>query len=101
MSGLERWRSMRIKEIRVYGKLLEAKGGAYRMASATVEHLDTTIVEIVADNGLSGWGETCPIGSVYQPHHTLGARAALQELAPALVGAEVASVREIYRRMDA
>jgi 4-hydroxyproline betaine 2-epimerase len=91
---------MRIKEIRVYGKLLKARGGAYRMASATVEHLDSTIVEIVADNGLSGWGETCPIGSVYQPHHTPGARAALQELAPALVGSEVASVREIYRKMD-
>jgi L-alanine-DL-glutamate epimerase-like enolase superfamily enzyme len=91
---------MRIDEIRVYSKLLKAKGGAYRMASATVEHLDSTIVEIVADNGLSGWGETCPIGPVYQPHHTLGARAALQELAPALIGSEIGSVREIHRRMD-
>ncbi|MFI0843931.1 mandelate racemase/muconate lactonizing enzyme family protein [Mesorhizobium sp. IMUNJ 23232] len=91
---------MRIKEIRVYSKILPVRGGAYRMASASVEHLDSTIVEIDAGNGLSGWGETCPIGPVYQPHHTLGARAALQELAPALIGSEVGSVREIYRRMD-
>ena len=80
---------MRIKQIRVYSKLLPVKSGAYRMASATVKHLDSTIVEIVTDSGLSGWGETCPIGPVYQPHHTLGARAALQEIAPALMGAEI------------
>lgn len=92
---------MRISEIRVFSKLLRAKGGAYRMASASVEHLDSTIVEVVADNGLSGWGETCPIGSIYQPHHVLGARAALQELAPALIGSKVDSVRAIYRKMDA
>jgi L-alanine-DL-glutamate epimerase-like enolase superfamily enzyme len=91
---------MRITEIRVYSKLLPVKGGAYRMASATVEHLDSTIVEIVADSGLSGWGETCPIGPVYQPHHALGARAALQELGPALVGSTVESVRDIHRTMD-
>ncbi len=92
---------MRINEIRVYSKHLPVKGGAYRMASASVDYLDSTIVEIVADNGLSGWGETCPIGPVYQPHHTLGARAALQELAPVLIGLELGSVREIYRTMDA
>jgi L-alanine-DL-glutamate epimerase-like enolase superfamily enzyme len=91
---------MRIKQIRVYSKLLPVKGGAYRMASATVKHLDSTIVEIVTDSGLSGWGETCPIGPVYQPHHTLGARAALQEIAPALIGSEMDSVRNIYRLMD-
>lgn len=91
---------MRISAIRVYGKLLPVRGRAYRMASASVESLESTIVEIVADNGLSGWGETCPIGPVYQPHHMLGARAALQELAPALIGSEVDSTGAIYRRMD-
>jgi 4-hydroxyproline betaine 2-epimerase len=91
---------MRVSEIRVYSKQLPVRGGTYRMASASVDHLDSTIVEVVADDGMSGWGETCPIGPVYQPHHTLGARAALQELAPALIGSEVGSVREIYRKMD-
>ncbi len=92
---------MRINQIRIFGKALPVKGRAYRMARASVQHLDSTIVEIVTDNGLSGWGETCPIGPVYQPHHTLGARAALQEICPALIGAEIDSVRSIYRRMDA
>lgn len=39
---------MRIKDIRVYSKLLPVRGGAYRMARTSVEHLDSTIVEIDA-----------------------------------------------------
>ncbi|MDQ6432829.1 mandelate racemase/muconate lactonizing enzyme family protein [Mesorhizobium sp. LHD-90] len=70
------------------------------MASATVNGLDSTLVEIVADNGLSGWGETCPIGPVYQPHHALGARAALEEICPGLVGADATSTRTVAIRMD-
>jgi hypothetical protein len=39
---------MRIKDIRVYSKLFARPGGADRMASASVEHVDSTIVEIDA-----------------------------------------------------
>jgi len=91
---------MRIDHINVYRVLLPVVGGAYRMASATVEALDSTLIEIVADNGLSGWGETCPIGPVYQPHHTLGARAALEEICPGLVGADATSLRAMSALMD-
>lgn len=91
---------MRIKEIRVYSKSVPVAQGTYRMASSDVKNLESTIVEIVSDAGLSGWGETCPIGPVYQPHHVLGARAALAELAPKLMGCEITSVRGLNRRMD-
>lgn len=91
---------MRIEQINVYRALLPVVGGAYRMASATVEALDSTVVEIVADNGLSGWGETCPVGPVYQPHHALGARAALEEICPGLIGADAMSPRAVARLMD-
>lgn len=91
---------MRIERINVYRCLLPVVGGAYRMASATVEALDSTLVEIVAEDGLSGWGETCPIGPVYQPHHAKGARAALDEMCPGLVGIDHATPRALARRMD-
>ncbi|TGR73871.1 mandelate racemase, partial [Mesorhizobium sp. M2D.F.Ca.ET.223.01.1.1] len=68
--------------------------------SADVEALDSTLVEIVTDDGLTGWGETCPIGPVYQPHHALGARAAIAEIAPGLIGSEIASIRLLARQMD-
>ncbi|WP_296744577.1 mandelate racemase/muconate lactonizing enzyme family protein [Mesorhizobium sp.] len=91
---------MRIDRINVYSAQLPVKGGVYRMASADVEALDSTLVEIVTTNGLSGWGETCPIGPVYQPHHALGARAAIAEIAPGLIGAEIASIRLLAKQMD-
>ena len=50
---------------------------AYRMSEGSYTTLDSTIVEIVSDTGVSGWGETCPVGPTYQPEHALGARAAL------------------------
>ena len=91
---------MRIERINVYSAQLPVKNGVYRMASADVEALDSTLVEIVTDDGLAGWGETCPIGPVYQPHHALGARAAIAEIAPGLIGAEIASIRLLAKRMD-
>ena len=91
---------MRIAEIHIYQKDLPVVGGAYTMARASVTHLDTTIVKLVADNGLIGWGETCPVGPTYQPHHAAGARAALVEISPNLIGKAVIHPKAIYRAMD-
>ncbi|MDT3380069.1 mandelate racemase/muconate lactonizing enzyme family protein [Labrys neptuniae] len=91
---------MRIKTINVYKVLLPVKGGIYRMASDDVQSLDSTLVEVVAEEGLTGWGETCPIGPVYQPQHALGARAAIAEIAPGLIGQQVQSIRLLAKRMD-
>jgi L-alanine-DL-glutamate epimerase-like enolase superfamily enzyme len=92
---------MRIRSINVYQAFLPVKGGAYRMASDTVQNLDSTLVEVSTEDGLTGWGETCPIGPVYQPHHALGARAAIAEIIPGLIGEPTHSVRHLARRMDA
>lgn len=88
---------MRIAEVHVYQKDLPVVGGPYTMARAKVEALDSTIVRLVTDNGLTGWGETCPVGPTYQPQHALGARAALQQMAPGLIG-ETANQPLILRR---
>ena len=63
--------------------------------------LDTTLVAVGLENGVVGWGETCPLGPTYAPAHAKGARAALELLAPALIGASVRSPRALQRRMDA
>lgn len=90
---------MRIAEIHVYQNDLPVAGGPYTMANARVEALDTTLVQLVTDTGLTGWGETCPVGPTYQPQHALGARAALAEMAPGLIGAAVAPLT-LRRAMD-
>ncbi|MFD1984365.1 mandelate racemase/muconate lactonizing enzyme family protein [Mesorhizobium newzealandense] len=92
---------MRIEVINVYKCLLPVKGGSgYRMASDNVQLLDSTLLEVVTDEGLKGWGETCPVGPIYQPHHALGARAAIAEIAPGLIGQEVSSMRRIAKVVD-
>lgn len=91
---------MRIDEIHVYSKSVPVVDGTYKMSTSAVKDLDSTIVEIVTDKGISGWGETCPIGPTYQPQHMLGARAALAEMAPDLVGLELTSIKTLWRQMD-
>ena len=80
---------MRIKEIDIYQYDLPVKNGPYTMANAEVWALDTTLVRIVTDTGATGWGETCPVGPTYAEAHASGARAALIEMAPGLIGTEV------------
>lgn len=91
---------MRIEEVRVYGKSVPVADGTYKMSTSAVKELESTIVEIVTDKGISGWGETCPIGPTYQPQHMLGARAALAEMAPHLVGLELTSINALWKQMD-
>lgn len=91
---------MKIAEIHVYAHELPVEDGPYAIASSTVWSLQTTLVKIVADSGLAGWGETCPVGPTYAPSHALGARAALAEMAPGLIGADPLQPLVLRRRMD-
>jgi L-alanine-DL-glutamate epimerase-like enolase superfamily enzyme len=91
---------LRISEIHIFRKELPVKGKPYRMARTEVAALDSTIVKLVAENGVVGWGETCPVGPVYQPQHAHGARAALIEMAPGLIGEDVMKPLILRRTMD-
>lgn len=94
-------KTMRIATIHVYQRNLAMTNGPLRMARSSVNVLDTTIVQMVTDSGLVGWGETCPVGPVYQPHHALGARAALAEIAPGLIGLNPFALELARSAMDA
>lgn len=91
---------MRIAGIDVFQRRLPVVGGPYRMARTSVESLDTTIVRVVTDTGVTGWGETCPVGPVYQPHHAGGARAALAEIAPCLIGSNPLAIEPTCAVME-
>ncbi|WP_282608515.1 mandelate racemase/muconate lactonizing enzyme family protein [Pelagibius sp. Alg239-R121] len=92
---------MRIAELHIYQKDLPVVGGPYTMARAKVDALDSTIVQLVTDCGLTGWGETCPVGPTYQPQHALGARAALAQMAPGLIGEPANETLTLRRTMNA
>ena len=89
---------MKIKEIHIYQHDLPVRNGPYAMANAEVWDLDATLVRIETDNGFTGWGETCPVGPTYAEAHAAGARAALREMAPGLIGTEALPLA-VQRRM--
>lgn len=91
---------MRISEIHVYQKHLPVVDGPYTMSTMTIDALDTSIIKIVTDTGLIGWGEVTPLGPVYQPQHAKGARAAIAEMAPSLIGQNCLMPRVLLRKMD-
>lgn len=64
------------------------------------ESLDSTILRIDTDAGLSGWGEGCPWGESYLPAHGPGIRAALPLLARAVLGRDPLGIEKVNRAMD-
>ena len=60
---------MKIAEIHVYQHDLPVRNGPYTMAASQIWALDTTLVKLVTDTGQIGWGETCPLGPVYDKAH--------------------------------
>lgn len=77
---------MRIAEISIFAHDLKVLNGPYVFSGGRLDAMRSVIVRVTTDTGLVGWGETCPLGSAYQPAHPDGAIAALQHLAPFLIG---------------
>lgn len=91
---------MRITEVRVHTRILSMVGG-YTMSSARVGDPDSTIVEVVTDVGLSGWGEVCPTGPHAQGHHAASVRADLGLAAPAILGLDPRHLAVVWQAMGA
>ena len=64
------------------------------------DRLDSTIVRIDTDEGLSGWGESCPWGHTYLPAHGGGVRAGIAILAPAILGLDPRGLDHVNAVMD-
>ena len=92
---------MQIRSIEVYHYELGYRYGEYVMSGGrVVRTLPSTVVRVIADDGLDGWAETCPLGNTYLAAHARGAVAALHELGPALIGADPTNLAQIQRRMN-
>lgn len=93
---------MKITAIRAYQVDLPLKEGRYSWSNGNfVEVFDTTVVEVVTDAGITGWGECCPLGSAYLPAYALGVRSGLAEIAPKVIGMDPRALGVLNRHMDA
>ncbi|MBK1787918.1 mandelate racemase/muconate lactonizing enzyme family protein [Prauserella cavernicola] len=90
-----------IVAIDVYGYELTYAHGEYVMSSgraATAQ--DSTLVRVSCEDGTYGWGEVCTLAGTYWPAFAGGARAALAEMAPALLGVDGTNPAAVHAAMN-
>jgi L-alanine-DL-glutamate epimerase-like enolase superfamily enzyme len=92
---------VKIARVDVFGYELRYAHGAYVMSGGrSVTSLPSTVVRVTTDGGLAGYGECCPLGPTYLEASAAGARAALGELAPALLGVDAMNLGAVWDAMD-
>jgi cis-L-3-hydroxyproline dehydratase len=92
---------MRITRIRVHQVDLPLLDGAYNWSNRnSVTVFDSTVVAIETAEGLTGYGEVCPLGPAYLPSYAEGARTGIATLAPTLIGLDPTALGLLNRRMD-
>ncbi|MGV9801605.1 mandelate racemase/muconate lactonizing enzyme family protein [Mycobacterium sp. NPDC003449] len=93
---------MKIKHISCFRLDVPLKDGGYMMSHGRkLDTLDTTVVKLTADDGRTGWGEACTLGSNYIEAFPDGVRAGVAALAPHVLGRDVLDVRGLVDGMDA
>ncbi len=93
---------MKITRIQVFQVDLPLKEGRYQWSDGrSVDVFDSTVLRLETDAGLTGHGETCPLGSAYLPAYAAGLRTGLAELAPTLLGMNPTNIGPLRRAMEA
>ena len=93
--------NLKIDLIEVYGYDLSYRYGKYVMSgNQVIKNIPSTVVRIITDSGIEGWGEVCPLGPLYLASHGLGARAALQQILPALNDLDPTNLSNIHVAMN-
>ncbi|KOR32188.1 hypothetical protein TI05_08865 [Achromatium sp. WMS3] len=92
---------MRITKISVYKVELPSKGGGYRRTTGFApESTNGTVVQIDTDEGITGFGEVCPMGTHYMSGFGSGAQAGIPLLAPYLINENPFEVERLNHIMD-
>lgn len=92
---------MQITRIRAYQVDLPLYEGSYKWSGGNfVNVFDSTVVEIETDEGITGFGEICPLGPAYLPAYATGARTGISTLAPRLIGMDPTELALINDKMD-
>jgi cis-L-3-hydroxyproline dehydratase len=92
---------LRITGITGYCLALPFRDGPYRCSGGrSALGFDSLVIRLDTDETLQGYGEMAPLGAFYDSAFAAGARAAVHELAPVLLGEDPTQVEAIGRRMD-
>lgn len=91
---------MRITRIRLWTVPLTSHETYYMASGKTCATVDTVVLALDTNTGLTGWGEVCPIPH-YLPAYAGGVAPAVQEMAPVLLGADPVGPEALMARLDA
>src|SRR5580700_3245034 len=92
---------MKIERVRAYQVNLPLGEGSYKWSGGNfVNVFDSTVVEIQTDEGITGYGEVCPLGPAYLPAYAAGARTGIATLAPHLIGLDPTQLGVLNQTMD-
>lgn len=92
---------MKIQAMNVYQIDLPLHEGSYSWADGKkVNVFDSTVVEVITDEGVTGYGEVCPLGPAYLPAYAEGVRTGIYRIAPQLIGLNPMQPTRINRAMD-
>ena len=91
---------MKIKKISLYEKEILLKGGGIKLAQSLTTAVDSRIIKMETDTGITGWGESVPWGTNYVQGYSQGISSGMIVLAPMLLGANPLALGQINQIMD-
>ena len=89
----------RITRLRLWHVPLTSHTAYYMADGKTCDTVETVIIAVDTDAGLTGWGEVCPIPH-YLPAYARGVAPALQELAQVILGGDPIGAEALMARAD-
>lgn len=91
---------MRINRITLWKVPLTSHKVYYMAGGKTCDTVDSIVLRLDTDEGISGWGEVCPIPN-YLPAYADGVLPAVSEMAEILLGANPIGVEALMAKLDA
>lgn len=91
---------MKITRISLWHVPLTSHEAYYMAAGKSCETVESVIVRLDTDTGLSGWGEYCAIPH-YLPAYARGVAPAIEEMSSVLLGADPRGAEALMARLDA
>ncbi|MGJ8589889.1 MAG: mandelate racemase/muconate lactonizing enzyme family protein [Yoonia sp.] len=90
----------RITRLRLWHVPLTSHTAYYMAEGKTCDTVETVVIALDTDAGLTGWGEVCPIPH-YLPAYARGVAPAMQELAPVILGGDPVGAEALMDKADA
>lgn len=92
--------AQRVTRLRLWHVPLTSHSAYYMADGKTCDTVETVVIALDTDAGLTGWGEVCPIPH-YLPAYARGVAPALRELAPVILGGDPVGAEALMAKADA